>query len=154
MPRPSVFSRRHMLGLACATLAVSGYAAWSYTHPESADGVVQVAVEVAHARAVTGDILLIDIRRPDEWSLTGVGEAALPLDMRRPDFLSALNQATGGDTSRAIALICARGVRSARLTRKLADAGYTRLINVPEGMLGSHAGAGWLAKGLPVIPAS
>ena len=33
-----------------------------------------LSVQDAHAQAVSGDIFLIDIRRPDEWARTGVGE--------------------------------------------------------------------------------
>ncbi len=105
----------------------------------------------AHAQAVTGQITLIDIRRPDEWSKTGSGEGALRLDMRRDDFTQALNTIVSGDLDAPIALICARGVRSARLTNQLVDAGFTNIIDIPEGMLGSAAGPGWLGRGLPVV---
>ena len=147
-------TRRRILGLSAVALVGGGMAAWSYVNPIVAEGTTQLSVEEAHAQATSGDILLIDIRRPDEWKSTGVGEGALPLDMRRDDFIEALNAATGDDRTRPVALICARGVRSARLTQRLSDAGYTQLIDVPEGMLGSRAGPGWVAKGLPVIPAS
>lgn len=70
--------------------------------------------------------------------------------MRRKDFIAALDQVTGGDKSVPVALICARGVRSARLSNRLTEAGYTNIIDVPEGMLGSPAGPGWLQSGLPV----
>lgn len=150
----SVLSRRRVLTLSAAAVAAGGYIVWSNTRRAIADGAMQISVEQAHASAVSGDVLLVDIRRPDEWQRTGVGEGALPLDMRRDDFIDALNAATSGDTSKPVALICARGVRSARMTQRLSDAGYTTLIDVPEGMLGSGAGPGWLAKGLPVTPAS
>ncbi len=104
----------------------------------------------AHARAVAGRLTLIDIRRPDEWQATGVGRGAHPLDMRRDDFTAALLMLVNGDTAAPIALICARGVRSARLATRLTGAGFTRLINVPEGMLGAAEGPGWIARGLPV----
>lgn len=105
----------------------------------------------AHAQAIAGDILLIDIRRPEEWAATGSGEGAHRLDMRRKDFTDALLELTSGTTDRPIALICARGVRSARLTNRLTQAGFTRIIDVPEGMLGSRAGPGWIKRGLPLI---
>jgi len=97
-----------------------------------------------------GDLVLIDIRRPDEWERTGVAEGASPLDMRRDDFTDALAELVAGNRDAQIAVICARGVRSARLANRLADAGFTNIIDVPEGMLGSAAGPGWLARDLPV----
>ncbi|MCK0150347.1 rhodanese-like domain-containing protein [Marivita sp. S6314] len=96
-------------------------------------------------------VLLVDIRRPDEWAKTGLAEGATPIDMRRPDFLEALRAQLGAD-QRPVALICARGVRSQRMTRLLSDAGITPIIDVPEGMLGSAAGPGWLKRSLPVVP--
>ncbi len=101
-------------------------------------------------RAASGAILLVDIRQPDEWRDTGLGQGARPLDMRRRDFETALLDLAGGDRTRPIALICARGGRSAWLARRLAAAGFTTVIDVPEGMLGSRAGPGWIARGLPV----
>jgi len=99
-----------------------------------------------------GTLTLIDIRRPDEWALTGVGRGAQPLDMLNPDFDESLARLIGADRTAPIALICARGVRSARLACRLARAGYTRIIDVPEGMPASAAGPGRIARGSPVRP--
>lgn len=110
----------------------------------------QLSVTEARDGAVEGSVVLIDIRTPREWRATGVGEGAYPLDMRRDDFEQALDRITGGDRSAPIALICARGVRSARLSNQLTQAGFTNIIDVPEGMLGSAAGPGWVRAGLPV----
>jgi len=104
----------------------------------------------AHDKAQSGTITLIDIRRPDEWAATGSAAGAIRLDMRRADFTDALTAAVGGARDAPIALICARGVRSARLGNALRTAGFTRIIDVPEGMLGSSAGPGWIGRGLPV----
>ncbi|MBL9054526.1 MAG: rhodanese-like domain-containing protein [Tabrizicola sp.] len=108
-----------------------------------------------HAPAVfkrleAGEITLIDIRRPDEWEETGTAKGALRLDMRRRDFVQALDALVDGDRTRPIAVICARGVRSARMSDLLTENGFSNIINVPEGMLGSSAGPGWIARGLPV----
>ena len=144
-----ILSRRRLLGyvVLAGAVGLAGYQ-WSLRRPDYAGQSLSVAA--AHQKAVSGDILLIDIRRPDEWSRTGIGEAAHPIDMRRPDFVAALTQLAGPDPTRPIGLICARGVRSARLGTKLTQAGFTRIIDVPEGMLGSSAGPGWLKAGLPV----
>lgn len=110
----------------------------------------ELDVATAHAMASRGDILLIDIRRPDEWAATGSPASGQRLDMRRDDFTDALLELTGGDTDARVALICMRGVRSSRLTNRLTEAGFTNIINVPEGMLGSGAGPGWIHEGLPL----
>ncbi len=110
----------------------------------------QLDAPTAHDYANAGRITLVDIRRPDEWAKTGSGEGAVRLDMRRDDFIDELKKITGGETSKPVALICARGVRSARMTNLLTKAGFTNIIDVPEGMLGSAAGPGWIKRGLPL----
>lgn len=138
-----------MLGGAAAAGAAGlglGWAAWSR---DRFDGAALSPPE-ALAAVRAGDVTLIDIRRPDEWAATGVPEGAHPIDMRRDDFLDALRAVTGGATDAPVALICARGVRSDRMSARLAAAGFARIVDVPEGMLGSDAGPGWLARGLPV----
>ncbi|MFN3577604.1 MAG: rhodanese-like domain-containing protein [Tabrizicola sp.] len=106
----------------------------------------------AYRRAEAGEVLLVDIRTPEEWARTGSPAPAHRLDMRRQDFLAALSDLTGGDPARPIALICATGGRSARLARALEQAGFSKVFDVAEGMLGSSAGPGWIARGLPRVP--
>jgi len=147
--KPSILSRRAVLGLGAVGVAGLAAGGWViFSRPSFAGQALTVSE--AHTSATGGQIFLIDIRRPDEWQNTGVGEGAYPIDMRRKDFIAALDEVTGGDKSAPVALICARGVRSARLSNRLTEAGYTNIIDVPEGMLGSPAGPGWLQSGLPV----
>ena len=108
-----------------------------------------LSVAEAHKQAADGRLALIDVRRPDEWKRTGIPQGAEPLDMRRDDFVQALSAIVGSDKSQPIALICARGVRSAQVALRLTEAGFTHIIDVPEGMLGSRAGPGWLDAKLP-----
>jgi rhodanese-related sulfurtransferase len=136
-----------VLGAGAGIAALAGLAVF----PGGFDGQT-LTPDQAHSAAVAGTLTLIDIRRPDEWALTGVGEGATPLDMRDPGFEAALARIVGNDLAAPVALICARGVRSARLAARLQRAGHTRIIDVPEGMLGSGAGPGWIARGLPVRP--
>lgn len=110
----------------------------------------QIDVATAHRLAASGEILLIDIRRPDEWAATGSPASGHRLDMRREDFAQALLELTGGATDARVALICMRGVRSSRMTNRLIEAGFNNIIDVPEGMLGSGAGPGWINEGLPL----
>ena len=135
-------NRRHVATAAFVTALVAAtlptHAAKILTAPQ------------AFSQAASGKITLIDIRTPEEWAETGSGAGAKRLDMRRDDFVDALDKILGGDKSRPVALICARGVRSSRLSRALREGGYTNVINVPEGMMGSYAGPGWLERGLPI----
>ncbi len=144
--------RRALIGGGVAVLAL---AAWGFGRPlyyaaitETREGAVLSAPE-ALAKAQAGELLLVDVRRPEEWAATGRPVGSVALDMRRADFTEELQRIAGG-TGRPVALICARGVRSARVANRLVEAGFTDVRDVPEGMLGSLAGPGWLARGLPV----
>lgn len=147
---PTRLSRRGFLALGAICVITGGAVTARWFNIWAHAGENALSAPDAHRAAQSGDIVLIDIRRPDEWALTGVGEGAVPLDMRRKDFIEALIVEVQGDHSRPVALICARGVRSRKQAAKLVDAGFTEIIDVPEGMLGSGAGPGWIKRGLPV----
>ncbi len=152
---PPRVSRRGFLlagvavGVAGAAFAGRWFNVWA-----EASGDALLSAPMAHEKVRAGEITLVDIRRPDEWARTGVPEGALALDMRRPDFTDVLLEEVGGSAEAPIALICARGVRSRGLGAKLTKAGFTQIIDVPEGMLGSGAGPGWIKRGLPVVQVS
>ncbi|MEM8632671.1 MAG: rhodanese-like domain-containing protein [Pseudomonadota bacterium] len=145
---PHIVRRRSLiLGAVGAVAVAAGGYAYISTPPAFAGG--ELSVSEAHRKAASDEITLVDIRRPDEWKMTGIGEHALALDMRRDNFADLLKDHVGGDFDAPIALICAAGVRSARLSNRLTQAGFTNIINVPEGMRGSAAGPGWIKAGLP-----
>jgi rhodanese-related sulfurtransferase len=148
MTRQRNFPTRRMVLFGGAAALAAGVYWWRATPPHY--GGAKLTVTQAHEAAAQGDVVLVDIRTPREWMATGVPSGAHPIDMRRDDFLTALAQVAGADKTRPIAVICARGVRSARLSRALTEAGFSNIVDVPEGMLGSAAGPGWLKTGLPV----
>lgn len=140
---------RRALLLGSAALATGGAAVGYAVARDRFDGATMTPPQVL-AAAQRGDVLLVDVRRPDEWAATGLPAPGIGIDMRRDDFVAALLAATGGDRAAPVAIICARGVRSDRMSARLAAAGFTRVVDVPEGMLGSGAGPGWIARALPV----
>lgn len=103
-----------------------------------------------------GRIVLVDIRQPEEWKQTGVAEGAKLIPMRHPDggrgLVRDLLAAGGGRADAPIALICRTGNRSAATAAALAEAGFTNLYDVTEGMAGSKSGPGWIKRGLSMTP--
>ncbi len=130
-----------MATLALATTATAGE-----------DGVIKA--DAAARRAAAGEILVIDVRSPQEWRQTGVAKGARRVTIHDPGglagFVEAMKAALGGDLGKPIAVICATGNRSTLAQRLLAKAGFTRVLNIKEGMLGGRYGRGWLPRGLPV----
>ena len=122
----------------------------------SRDSGPTLAAPDAYAQAQSGTLTLIDIRRPDEWRQTGVAKDALRINMAHPQGVSGFVQQVaaelGGDKNAPIGLICRTGNRTTQMQRVLREAGFTQVYNIKEGMAGSSAGAGWIARGLPVEP--
>ncbi len=110
----------------------------------------------AHERAQAGEVTLIDIRQPEEWRQTGVAQGVKRVSMRQPGggqaFAQGIFDAAGKNLDAPIVLICRTGSRTSRLVPLLKEMGFTNVVDVPEGMLGSRAGPGWIARGLPVDP--
>jgi rhodanese-related sulfurtransferase len=150
---PLRLSRRGLVVLGGAAIVTGGAVAAQWYNILGENGADALDPQQAYEAVREGALVLVDVRRPNEWASTGVGDGAVPLDMRRSDFEAALLEVVSGDTAQPIALICARGVRSRRMTERLKAAGFTRIIDVPEGMLGSGAGPGWLGRELPVVDA-
>ncbi len=113
-----------------------------------------ITADAAAERAAAGEILVIDVRSPREWRQTGVPKSSRRVTIHDPGglpgFVEAVKVALGGDLKRPIAVICATGNRSTLAQRLLAKAGFTRVLNIKEGMLGGPNGHGWLPRGLPV----
>ena len=142
--------RKAMIGgVSLSAIGAAGGIGWSRIRPKPE--IVNIDAVEVYDRVRSGSVLLLDIRRPEEWALTGLADGAVPLDMRRRDFIEALSALAGPDRSQPVALICAAGVRSAHMARQLEQAGFTTILNVPEGMTGSSAGPGWLRRGLPRV---
>ncbi len=117
-----------------------------------------IGADQAMQLAASGAIVVVDVRSPQEWRQTGVPAGARLVTIHQPDgligFIEAMGDTLGEDRNRPIALICARGNRSSLASSALAEAGYTQVYNIREGMLGSPDGPGWLARGLPTDPCS
>lgn len=138
-----MMNRRFML-LSAAALAVA---------PSSVDAAgepAQMTAPEALEAASKGEAVLVDIRSREEWQETGLAEPALPISMHEGGFVQKLLEAMGGDPSRPVAIICATGGRTRYLQNVLASNGFSNIIDVSEGMMGSPAGPGWLKRGLPV----
>lgn len=115
-----------------------------------------MSADRAHRLAKAGEVLLIDIRRPQEWRKTGVPDGALALTMHTSEesFYQRVLAAVRRDKTRPVALICAAGNRSRWASNFLGSKGFTRIANVAEGFFGNGSLPGWRARGLPVAAAA
>ncbi len=151
--RPARLTRRRLIGLGLGAstglfLGLPGWAQQAST-PGSAPFSTISATE-AYEGAKSGEIILVDIRTPEEWLETGIGEGAIPLDMRADDFVKQLVALRVANRETPIAFICRTGNRSQFVTSALAGQGFPGLLDVAEGMVGGPRGKGWIPTGLPV----
>ena len=154
----SRIARRRAGGIFTALVLASVLGCGLWPSPAAAQeaGTQVIAADRAMQLAGTEEMVVVDVRSPQEWQQTGVPEGARLVTIHQPDgligFLDEMNEELGPDHSLPIALICARGNRSTLASSALAEAGYTQVYNIREGMLGSPDGPGWLARGLPTEP--
>ena len=136
-----VFSRRFFL---TGLLAVTG----SGHALAQSSGVI--SAKQAYELALAGKIKLVDVRTPQEWRQTGIAKPGYAISMHQRGFLDKLNRLVGNDKSAPVAFICATGARSGYVMKALRKAGYSNVMSVGEGMLGSAYGKGWIKQHLPV----
>jgi rhodanese-related sulfurtransferase len=109
-----------------------------------------VSVSEAHEEVKSGAAILVDVRRPDEWALTGTPSGAHRITMEDPTFLAQIEALTGGDQTRRLLFTCRTGARSGSVQRGLAELGYSNVVNVRGGMMGTPSDPGWAMSGLPI----
>lgn len=132
--------------LFCSGIGLSAAAQVAPTLPPAFETVSSETFASSHS-----DTVLIDVREPAEWAQTGAPAGAKLISGSRSDFVDAVLQAVGGDKTKPVAVICRSGSRSVRAAEKLAAAGFGRVTNLGDGMIGREGvGPGWLAASLPI----
>jgi len=113
-----------------------------------------ISAPQALERSRQGNILIIDIRTPEEWRETGVIPGARRVDFYRGPqaLLKSVLEMAGGDRNAPLALVCHSGSRSIQAQKFLQAQGFTQVYNLKEGIGGSAAGPGWLSRRLPLEP--
>lgn len=98
-----------------------------------------LTAQEAEALIARGDLDVVDVREPREWSNGHVaGSRLVPLDRLRSSLKGELQRD-------GIIFVCAAGIRS-QAAAKLAEAGgFTRLYNLVGGT------RGWVEAGLPLV---
>lgn len=133
-----------LIGLISAGLCLSALA-----HAE----VETLSAKDAYIMVQKGELVLLDVRSPTEWAMTGVPQDSRTASSTAPDFLAQARGAVYGDLDQPVAVICRTGARSADAAKRLEAEGFSTVYDIPEGMAGGSAtGEGWLVSGLPTDP--
>lgn len=113
---------------------------------------LRLDAQSAHERMKAGELVLVDVRTPQEWKSTGVAAGAVPITMNSRDFDDRMRKLVAANPGKDIAFICAAGGRSASMRNRFARMGLADSYDVEEGMLGRGNAPGWIARGLPMQP--
>ena len=121
-------------------------------HPAMAEP-GQLPADSAWQMVQRGDLVVLDVRTPTEWAMTGLPRDSHGINIQDRDFLDQARGAVLGDLDQPVAVICRSGTRSAKAAEELEHAGFTHVFNISEGMSGNESdGDGWLKRGLPTDP--
>jgi rhodanese-related sulfurtransferase len=116
---------------------------------EAKTKVSNLSVDEVAAEMEQGDVLLVDLREPNELEENGriPGSTWVPRGMLefRADPASPYHQ-EGFDPDRRVILHCAAGGRSALAAAALQDMGYTNVAHLDGGI------TAWAESGRPVEP--
>jgi len=95
---------------------------------------VQLASLTGAELVADGNMLLVDIRTPEEWQQTGIVDGALLVTYTdAASFLSAVKLHLGPEQT--LALICRSGNRTSRAARQIAGLIENPVVDVAGGML-------------------
>jgi len=115
---------------------------------EAGAGPAEITPVQAHERHAAGELILIDVRRPEEWESTGLPQGAARATLQDDDFIAQVESIVAGQRDARIAFTCRTGDRSKTARDRLAAAGYSNVTSVSGGLLGRN---GWKRAGLPVM---
>jgi len=100
-----------------------------------------VDVPTLKAELVKGNVQLVDVRTPQEWS-TGHIDGALHIDWFSDDFKSRVAKL---DKEGPVRLYCAAGGRSEEAREMLRGMGFKNVLDLDGGM------SAWKKAGAPVV---
>lgn len=143
------FYETNRRGFLIGAVSAAVFGSFMATRPAIASETVLNAPD-AYVAAKAGNIILIDIRTPEEWAQTGIAEGAIALDMTDKTFVDSLVKLRSDNPATPIALICRTGNRSGYVFDALNKQGFPNLMDVAEGMAGGRNGKGWIPRGLPI----
>ena len=104
-------------------------ASFRYLLSQAKSQITEITPEDAEKRIAGGDVLVLDVREPDEYDQ---GALANVLHIPR-GHLEAQIEAKATDRDQEIVVYCAGGVRSAFAAKTLQELGYTNVLSMAGG---------------------
>lgn len=106
-----------------------------------------ISAEEAHSQQVAGELVIVDIRQPNEWAQTGIPAGSYRITLGTQNFAPQIKGLAEENPDSKIALFCASGMRSGSAIGQLKAAGIENLYNIKGGF------GAWSRGRLPIDPA-
>jgi rhodanese-related sulfurtransferase len=104
----------------------------------------KITPQQAHQEVSSGNLVLIDVREPNEWADTGCAENASRIALQNHNFVEEVLHLVNNDKNASIAVSCKSGMRGDQAVKRLKAANFTNVVNVEGGILK------WISEQLPV----
>ncbi|MGV6840633.1 MAG: rhodanese-like domain-containing protein [Planktomarina sp.] len=118
---------------------------------EAQAGTTIMSAPDAANKIANGEIIVLDIRSPEEWKESGLAKGAWPESMHVQGFPTRLQNIFRIYGPKNVALICATGGRTDYVVKVLERNGIHGVADISEAMFGNGKDPGWVARGLPVV---
>jgi rhodanese-related sulfurtransferase len=106
--------------------------------------IAKITPQQAHQEVSSGNLILIDVREPNEWADTGCPESAYRIALQNHNFIEEVLNLVNNDKNASIAVSCKSGMRGDEAVNRLKAAKFTNVVNVEGGILK------WISEQLPV----
>ena len=141
MPLTMIFYSLRLTILVCAATLLSACNSLGQ-HPEEGCILENISKDL-FAQKIKDDVLILDVRTPDETQL-GIIEGATLINIYDDDFETKIDLM---EKSKPILVYCASGGRSSQAATILAEHGFMEIYNLEGGLYG------WQNAGFPVTQA-
>lgn len=128
-------------GVIASLLVLAAVGCGGSSSSTAASPVTLVSPTEAHALIRSGDVEVIDVRTPEEYS-EGHVEGATLVDFYEPDFADRIAEL---DRDQEYVVYCRSGNRSSQATALMAEQGFAAVDDVDGGIVA------WEAAGLPLV---
>ncbi len=98
----------------------------------------------AHQMQQNGEIVIIDVRQPDEWQQTGLPAGAQGVALSGPNFIEQIEEIAAQNKGCKLAISCQSGMRTKAAVKSLDAHGMKNLHQIKGGLMA------WNRENLPI----
>ena len=110
---------------------------------DGASPIPKIDPQMASIKCQSGEVVLVDVREPDEWEATGSPKGSAQIALQNPLFVEDVLSCVDNKKDTSIILCCKSGMRGEKAGQLLRARGFENIVNIDGGMVR------WLEENLP-----